>query len=85
MKHKVGDTVRIIGNISEHHFLIGEEIKIIKVNHIEYYCKGDSHDYWHCQEEDVQGISEPIPLNPIESFRNSVIEVLDVMTHYWKQ
>jgi hypothetical protein len=84
MKHKVGDTVRIIADKSKHRLEIGDTVKIDFVATRSYHvCHPMGMRY--ISEEDIQALPEPIPepiplIDPIESFRTRVIEELGKMT-----
>lgn len=61
MKHKIGDKVRIVSNISDHGFKIGEEVEVCKYMARgnggvgEYIAKSES-DYWFLHPSDLEKI-----------------------------
>jgi hypothetical protein len=75
MKHQAGNKVRIIANNSLHGFKIGEEITIHDVHDDTYLSTDNQGDQWFFIDSEIESIPDPI-----ESFRNRVIEELGKMT-----
>lgn len=59
MKYRVGDKVRIINNINNHDFPIGEVVTISCINEDDQDYRAESHyGYWYVTDEELE------PVNP---------------------
>jgi hypothetical protein len=59
MKFKVGDKVRVVGNIHFHKFEIGEIVEIQRSSSIDYRCASTEGDVWFLSDEEVERVEDP--------------------------
>lgn len=61
MKFKKGDKVRIISNVSMHHFKIGEVVTIKSIDNEYYLAYGDSW-HWYINDSECEPANNTIKL-----------------------
>lgn len=74
MKYNVGDRVRVVDNLTNHKFKIGQEVTVIKLqpwNGRIFSCRGDDGESWAIMNEEV----EPEELD--ETFLQSLKKIME--------
>lgn len=91
MKHKIGDTIKIIKDGSDkdgsgHGFMLGDLVKITEIDESDYQCKGKSATWWVLEHEveKVKKVSKKIQSNPDQEWELPDSQATVEQVNKWK-